>query len=63
MNEPRPTTISARPCDSKSSVAKLWNTRTGSIALKTVTALVSRIRCVREAAPARMIAGAESRYS
>ena len=37
--------------------------RTGSTALRTVTALVRRMRCVRRAAAARMTAGAESRYS
>ena len=30
MNEPRPAMISARPPLSRSSVAKSWNTRTGS---------------------------------
>src|SRR5438445_11698451 len=50
MNEPRPTTISARPWDTRSSVANSWNTRTGSAALSTVTALVRRIRRVRAAA-------------
>ena len=55
MNEPRPTTISARPRDSRSSVANCWKSRTGSIALSTVTALVSRMRRVRAAAAARMI--------
>ena len=63
MNEPRPTTISARPSESRSSVAKLWNTRTGSAALRTVTALESRMRFVRAAAAARMTVGAESRKS
>jgi len=32
MNEPRPTTVSTRPRDSRSSVAKLWKRRTESIA-------------------------------
>ena len=50
MNEPRPTTISARPCDKRSRVANSWNTRTGSAALSTLTALVSRMRLVRAAA-------------
>ena len=36
--------ISARPPDSRSSVAKSWKTRTGSSELSTVTALVSRMR-------------------
>src|SRR2546423_10027974 len=44
MNEPRPATISALPLESRSSVANAWNTRTGSAALRTVTALVRRIR-------------------
>ena len=63
MNEPRPTTISARPCETRSSVAKFWNTRTGSAELRTVTALVRRIWRVRAAAAPRMTAGAESRNS
>ncbi len=63
MKEPRPTTISARPCESRSRVAKFSNTRTGSAALNTVTALVRRMRCVRAAAAARMTTGAESRNS
>ena len=53
MNEPRPATISALPFESRSSVANSWNTRTGSAALRTVTALVRRIRRVRAAAAAR----------
>ena len=52
MNEPRPAMISARPPDSRSSVAKSWNTRTGSSEEMTLTALVRRIRSVREAAAA-----------
>src|SRR5882672_12780509 len=63
MEEPRPTTISARPRDSRSSVANSWNARTGSSALSTVTALVRRMRCVRAAAAPRITAGAESRNS
>src|SRR3954471_20582529 len=63
MNEPRPATISALPFESKSSVANSWNTRTGSAALRTVTALVRRIRRVRAAAAARIKVGAESRNS
>ena len=39
MNEPRPAMISARPPDSRSSVANSWKTRTGSSELSTVTAL------------------------
>ena len=50
MNEPRPAMISARPPESRSSVAKSWNTRTGSSELSTETALVSRIVFVRAAA-------------
>src|SRR6195256_248122 len=63
MNEPRPTTISARPCEMRSSVANCSNKRTGSTALRTATALVSRMRLVRAAAAARITAGAESRNS
>src|SRR5437773_6762177 len=63
MNEPRPATISALPLESRSSVANSWNTRTGSAALSTVTALVRRILRVRAAAAARIIVGAESRNS
>ena len=44
MNEPRPAMISARPPESRSSVAKSWKTRTGSSELSTETALVSRMR-------------------
>ena len=44
MNEPRPAMISARPPESRSSVAKSWKTRTGSSELRTVTALVRRMR-------------------
>src|ERR1041384_2162709 len=61
MNDPRPTTISTLPCESRSRVANSWNTLTGSAALRTVTALVRRIRRVRAAAAPRMTAGAESR--
>ena len=50
MNEPRPAMISARPPDSRSSVANCWKTRTGSSELSTVTALVRRMRFVRAAA-------------
>ena len=49
MNEPRPAMISARPPESRSSVAKSWKTRTGSSELSTETALVSRIVFVRAA--------------
>ena len=54
MNEPRPATISALPFESRSSVANSWNTRTGSAALRTVTALVRRMRRLRAAAAARI---------
>ncbi len=47
MNEPRPAMISARPPESRSRVAKSWNTRTGSSEQSTDTALVSRTRSVR----------------
>ena len=57
MNEPRPAMISARPPDSRSIVAKSWNTRTGSSDESTVTALVSRIRSVRAAAAPSTTAG------
>ena len=63
MNEPRPTTISALPCEMRSSVAKSWKTRTGSSALWTWTALARRIRPVRAAAAERMTAGDVSRNS
>src|SRR2546428_2499329 len=63
MNEPRPTTISARPREMRSSVANCSNTRTGSAALRTATALVKRMCLVRAAAAARITAGAESRNS
>ncbi len=55
--------ISARPPDSRSSVAKSWKTRTGSSELMTLTALVSRMRFVRAAAAARTTAGAETANS
>jgi hypothetical protein len=45
--EPRPATISARPCEIRSRVANSWKTRTGSAALRTVTALVRRMLFVR----------------
>ena len=63
MNEPRPTMISARPPESRSTVAKSWKTRTGSSELSTVTALDSRIRSVRAAAAPRMTAGDETTKS
>ena len=52
--------ISARPPESRSTVAKSWNTRTGSSELTTVTALVSRMRSVRTAAAASTTAGDET---
>lgn len=55
--------ISARPPESRSSVAKSWKTRTGSSELSTVTALVRRIFRVRAAAAARTTAGAETEKS
>src|SRR5260370_19956416 len=63
MNEPRTAMIAALPFERRSSVANSWNTRTGSAALRTVTALVRRIRRVRAAAAARITVGAESRNS
>ena len=47
----------------QSTVAKSWKTRTGSAELRTVTALVRRMRLVRAAAAARRMAGAEETYS
>jgi len=63
MKEPRPTMISARPPEIRSRVAKSWKTRTGSSELRTVTALVRRIRRVRAAAAASTTAGEETVYS
>ena len=63
MNEPRPAMISARPPDSRSSVANCWKTRTGSSELITLTALESRIRSVRSAPAASTTAGAETAKS
>jgi hypothetical protein len=60
MNEPRPAMISARPPESRSSVANAWKTRTGSSELRTLTALVRRMRRVRVAAAASTTAGAET---
>ena len=57
MNEPRPAMISARPFERRSSVAKSWNTRTGSSELSTVTALVRRMCLVRAAPAASTTAG------
>ena len=63
MNEPLPAMISARPCERRSTVANSWNTRTGSSELRTLTALVSRIRSVRTAAAPSTTAGAETAKS
>ncbi len=63
MNEPRPAMISARPSESRSSVAYCWNTRTGSSEPSTVTALVRRIVRVRAAAAASTMAGADTEKS
>ena len=63
MNEPRPAMISARPPERRSSVAKSWNTRTGSSELSTLTALVSRIRWCARRRPASTTAGAETAKS
>ena len=43
-------------------MANSWKTRTGSLALSTVTALFNRIVLVLAAAAANSTAGAESRY-
>ena len=63
MNEPRPAMISARPPESRSTVAKSWKTRTGSSELSTVTALDSRMRSVFTAAAPRITAGEETTKS
>ena len=63
MNEPRPAMISARPPESRSTVAKSWKTRTGSSELSTVTALDRRIRSVLTAAAPRITAGDETTKS
>ena len=60
MNDPRPTMISARPPESRSSVENSWKTRIGSSELRTVTALVSRIRFVLAATAASTTAGVET---
>ena len=54
---------SARPFDSASTVAKRWNTRTGSSELSTVTPEASRMREVRVAIPASTVSGVEIEYS
>ena len=58
MNEPRPSTTSARPLLSASMVENRSKTRIGSSELSTVTAEPSRIRSVRVAIPARTTSGA-----
>ena len=63
MNEPRPAMISARPPDRRSTVAKLWKTRTGSSELSTVTALLRRMRSVCSATAPRITAGADDAKS
>ncbi len=63
MNEPRPTMISARPPETRSSVANSSKTRTGSSELRTETALVRRIREVRAAIAASTTAGADTAKS
>src|SRR6188472_3512632 len=60
MKDPRPTMISARPPETRSSVENSWKTRIGSSELRTVTALVSRMRCVRAATAASTTAGVET---
>src|SRR5262245_50975508 len=60
MKDPRPTMISARPSETRSSVENSWKTRIGSSELRTVTALVSRMRFVLAATAARTTAGVET---
>ena len=55
--------ISARPPEIRSTVANSSNTRTGSSELRTVTALVSRMRSVCAAIAASATAGAETAKS
>ena len=55
--------ISARPPESRSSVANCWKTRTGSSELSTLTALVSRMRSCARRTAASAIAGAETAKS
>ena len=59
MNEPRPTTASARPPLIASSVEKRSKTRTGSSEESTVTAVASLIRSVRAPIAASTISGDE----
>jgi hypothetical protein len=53
----------ARPWDSASTVAKRWNTRTGSSELSTVTPEASLMCLVRVAMPASTVSGVEAEYS
>ncbi|SKV98403.1 Uncharacterised protein [Mycobacteroides abscessus subsp. abscessus] len=57
MNDPRPSTNSARPLEIPSRVAKRWYTRTGSSVLSTVTAVARVIRSVRAAMAASIVSG------
>ena len=50
--------ISARPPETASRVEKRWYTRTGSSVLRTVTAVPSRMRLVRDAIAPRRTSGA-----
>ena len=59
-NAPRPSISSARPSESRSRLAKSSNTRTGSAAPSTVTALDRRMRRVTAAIAARTTAGEET---
>ncbi len=59
MNDPRPRMTSARPFETASSVAKRWNTRTGSSELRTVTADPRRMREVVAAMAASATSGEE----
>ncbi len=63
MNEPRPTSNSARPLDSRSRVAYCWKTLTGSSVERITTAGESRMLWVRAAAAASTTAGAEAAKS
>ena len=59
MNAPRPTMISARPPESRSTVAKSWYTRTGSAVAMRLVPLVRRIRLVSRASAPRSMAALE----
>ena len=63
MNDPRPRITSARPPERPSSVAKRWNTRTGSSELSTVTAEPRWMRSVRPAIAPSTTSGAETANS